>query len=60
LALSIELGKKKCLVILGVSQEYYIEEVRKNRRGLTHQDVEVLKLEIMRVQPLVDEENKKC
>lgn len=45
--LSIELGKKKCLVILGVSQEYYIEEVRKNGRGLTHQDVEVLKLEIM-------------
>lgn len=45
--LSIELGKEKCLVVLGVSQEYYIEEVRKKGRGLTHQDVEVLQLEIM-------------
>jgi len=45
--LSIEIGKEKCLVILGVSQEYYIEEVRKNGRGLIHQDVEVLRLEIM-------------
>ena len=45
--LSIELGQQKCLVILGVSQEYYLEEVRKNGRGLTHQEVEVLELEIM-------------
>lgn len=45
--LSVELGKEKCLVILGVSQEYYLEEVRKNGRGLTHKEVEVLGLEIM-------------
>jgi hypothetical protein len=45
--LSVELGKEKCLVILGVSQKSYIEEVRKKGRGLTHQDVEVLGLEIM-------------
>ncbi len=45
--LSIELGKEKCLVILGVSQEYYIQEVVANQRALNHQDVEVLEIEIM-------------
>jgi hypothetical protein len=45
--LSIELGKEKCLVILGVKQEYYIQEVVANQRGLKHQDVEVLSIEIM-------------
>ena len=45
--LSAELGKEKCLVILGVSQEYYLQEVVANQRGLKHQDVEVLGLAIM-------------
>jgi hypothetical protein len=45
--LSVELGKEKCLVILGVSQEYYNQEVVPNKRGLRHQEVEVLGIEIM-------------
>jgi hypothetical protein len=43
---TIELGKQKALVVLGVSQEHFLEVVNENR-GLSHCDVEVLGLEIM-------------
>jgi hypothetical protein len=45
--LTVELGQEKCLVILGVSQEYYLTEVV-NSRALNYQDVEVLGIEIMK------------
>ena len=45
--LTMELGKEKCLVILGVSQKYYQQEVVKNQRGLKQEEVEVLGIEIM-------------
>jgi hypothetical protein len=45
--LTLELGKEKCLVILGVSQEHYLAEVVSKSRALNHQDVEVLGIEIM-------------
>jgi hypothetical protein len=45
--LTVELGQEKCLVILGVSQEYYLAEVVSKSRALNHQDVEVLGIEIM-------------
>jgi hypothetical protein len=44
---TLELGKQKALVVLGVSQEYLREKVIPQRRGLSHQDVELLGLEIM-------------
>ena len=44
---TLELGKQKALVVLGVPQEHLIEEVIPARRGVSHQDVEVLGLEIM-------------
>jgi hypothetical protein len=43
---TIELGKQKALVVLGVSQEHFLEVVNEHR-GLSHNDVEVLGLEIM-------------
>ena len=46
--LSLELGTQKCLVILGVSQQYLSEKVWGEKRGLKHQDVEVLHIEIMK------------
>jgi len=45
--LTIELGTKKCLVILGISQSDYQKKVRPFNRALSHQDVEVLALEIL-------------
>lgn len=45
--LTIELGKQKCLLVLGVTQEYLSEYVLPFNRGLQHQDVQVLMLEIM-------------
>ncbi len=45
--LTMELGKQKCLVVLGVTQQYFYEHVLPNKRGLQHQDVQVLMLEIM-------------
>lgn len=45
--LTMELGKQKCLLVLGVTQEYLSEYVLPFNRGLQHQDVEVLMLEIM-------------
>lgn len=45
--LTVELGKQKALVVLGVSQKYLVEQVLPSQRGLSHQDVELLALEIM-------------
>ena len=42
-----ELGKQKVLVVLGISQQYLVEKVLPQGRGLSHEDVEVLGLEIM-------------
>jgi hypothetical protein len=43
----MELGKQKCFVVLGVTQQYLSEHVLPYKRGLQHQDVQVLMLEIM-------------
>ncbi len=45
--LTVELGKQKCLVILGVAQEYLESVVFSSKRGLKHHDVQLLALEIM-------------
>ena len=45
--LTVELGTEKALVVLGVSQKLLEEEVFPLKRGLGHQDVELLALEIM-------------
>lgn len=42
----MELGKQKALVILGVSQQY-LTEIIAQKRSLSHEDVEVLGLEVM-------------
>ena len=44
---TVELGKQKALVILGISQKYFQNEVISKNRSLSHKDVEVLGLEIM-------------
>lgn len=44
---TVELGQQKALVILGVSQKYFQEEVLDRSRCLSHKDVEVLGIEIM-------------
>ena len=44
---TVELGHQKALVILGVSQKYFQEEVIDLDRCLSHKDVEVLGIEIM-------------
>jgi hypothetical protein len=44
---TLELGKQKALVVLGVSQQYFAEKVIKQGRGLSQEDVELLGLEIM-------------
>jgi hypothetical protein len=45
--LTVELGTEKGLVVLGVSQQKLEEEILPLRRGLQHQDVQILALEIM-------------
>lgn len=45
--LTVELGKQKCLVILGVSQQYLESAIFPSKQGLKHHDVQVLALEIM-------------
>jgi len=45
--LTVELGTEKGLVVLGVSEQLLVEEVFPSRRGLQHQDVQILGLEIM-------------
>ncbi|MGJ5633185.1 hypothetical protein [Nostoc sp. CALU 1950] len=44
---TLELGKQKALVILGISQKYFSEQVVAKGRALSHEDVELLGLEIM-------------
>jgi hypothetical protein len=45
--LTLELGKQKALVVLGVSQEHLVSEIIPSERGLSHADVELLGLYIM-------------
>jgi hypothetical protein len=45
--LTVELGKQKCLVVLGVSQQYLESSVFPLERGLKHHEVQLLALEIM-------------
>ncbi|MHC5910685.1 MAG: hypothetical protein ACYTXE_06705 [Nostoc sp.] len=44
---TLELGKQKALVVLGVSQQHLIEQIIPDGRGVSHADVELLGLEIM-------------
>ncbi|MBA3922067.1 MAG: hypothetical protein H0X31_10360 [Nostocaceae cyanobacterium] len=44
---TLELGKQKALVVLGISQQHLLEEIMPLGRGISHQDVELLGLEIM-------------
>jgi hypothetical protein len=44
---TVELGKQKALVVLGVSQQHFLENVIDKQKGLSHEDVEILGLEIM-------------
>jgi hypothetical protein len=45
--LTVELGAEKALVVLGVPQQLLESEIFPLKRGLEHQDVELLALEIM-------------
>lgn len=45
--LTVELGTEKGLVVLGVTQQLLEQEVLPSKRGLMHQDLQVLALEIM-------------
>jgi hypothetical protein len=45
--LTLELGKQKALVVLGVSQENLVSEIIPSERGLSHADVELLGLYIL-------------
>jgi hypothetical protein len=45
--LTVELGTQKCLVVLGVTQEYFEQSVLPLERGLSHEDVQLLAIEIM-------------
>lgn len=47
LDMTIELGKAKCLVMLGISQQKLTQIIHQEMRGLQHLDVEVLALEVM-------------
>lgn len=44
---TLELGKEKALVVLGISQQHLVEEIIPSHRGVSHQDVELLGLYIM-------------
>jgi hypothetical protein len=44
---TLELGKQKALVVLGVPQQHLVEEIIANGRGISHKDVEILGLEVM-------------
>ena len=44
---TLELGKQKALVVLGVSQQHLTEEIIAEGRGISHKDVEILGLEVM-------------
>lgn len=45
--LTVELGKQKALVVLGISQQNLQLNVIDKKRGVSHKDVEILGLEIM-------------
>ena len=45
--MTLEIGVAKCLVILGISQQKLTQIVEQEARGLKHEDVEVLTLEVM-------------
>jgi hypothetical protein len=45
--LTVELGKQKALVVLGLSHQRFVDTVVAQRRGVCHQDVEVLGLDIL-------------
>jgi hypothetical protein len=45
--MTIEIGKNKCLLILGIPQEKLGKIIKQEARSLQHQDVEVLSLEIL-------------
>lgn len=51
LDMTLELGQTKCLVILGITQERFTQITQQEQRGLQHQDVEVLALEILEQSP---------
>jgi hypothetical protein len=44
---TLELGKQKALVVLGISQQHLVEEIIPSGRGVSHADVELLGLYIM-------------
>jgi hypothetical protein len=44
---TVELGHKKAVVVLEISQKYFQSEVLERSRCLSHKDVEVLGIEIM-------------
>lgn len=46
--LTVELGTEKCLVVLGISSERIKEKLRESNGCLSHKDVEVLGIEIMK------------
>lgn len=45
--MTIEIGKNKCLVILGIPQEKLAIIIEQEKRSLQHQDVEVLSVEVL-------------
>ncbi len=45
---TIELGTEKCLVVLGISSDVIREKIQKSTGCLSHKDVEVLAIEIMK------------
>jgi hypothetical protein len=47
LDMTIEIGKNKCLVILGIPQKKLAIIIKQSARSLQHQDVEVLSVEIL-------------
>lgn len=47
LDMTLELGRAKCLVILGITQERFTQIIQQEKRALQHQDVEVLALEVL-------------
>jgi len=44
---TLELGKQKALVVLGISQQNFCENIISKKNGVSHEDVEVLGLEIL-------------
>jgi hypothetical protein len=44
---TVELGKQKALVVLGISQQHLVSKIIPDGRGVLHGDVELLGLEIM-------------